>query len=431
MKLHILSLRRRRSATDKKPPKQLNHLESLIGAKTTVSRAMVPLGIMTEINLKEEIESVEIVELNEVEDLIGSHSLIYVLDRYTKQVFKLSKGENVNDDDTESDENDDTSSKVWKVENIHFGSKDEKSSASLRVLKMSTYTEHALFLLEDIHNGETYLYGRGNNAYSRLSSKENVDLSKPVFSPHIQLQNKRSRITHVGCCFSFSVCIVNNTDVHLSGQDWINNSNTGYHDWLNRAHVCTKPVKSLHCGNFHFIILLVDGSICVAGSHSSKQLILRHVTPFQEIPTSVQAGIYANLGTNCSLVTSPTNTYHFFGGSPFTVEGDDRRVKSPLITDHDSKEFPYDEVFLGREYGAFHFKHNQLLYLLGNVSGMAYNHIVRYSSLFSTQPQIVTLPNRIVFFLNRPHSAFHKKLLEKAYMENQHTISDVLIVAYH
>ncbi|KAG2377417.1 hypothetical protein C9374_009328 [Naegleria lovaniensis] len=424
MKLFILSL----SSQKKSSRKQHEYLSSLIGTTSTVSRggnhSKLPI---TEINLNDEVQQVEIDELNEVEDLVGSPSLIYVLDRYTRQVFELSSNESdrANVDDLS------TSHIKWKVEKLQFGTED--TTAHLRVLKISTYTEHALFLLEDMRTRETFLYGRGSNAYSRLSNDENIDLDQPVFSPHLQLHNNQSRVTHVGCCFSFSVCIVNDTDVHMTGQNWIDNS-TGYHNWVNRAHVCPKPVKSLHCGNFHFIILLVDGSMCVAGSYSSGQLIMTNITPFQQIPTSwsFHAGVYAKLGTNCSLLTSMSNTYHFFGGPPFKVEGDDRRVKSPLVMDHhDSKEFPYDEAFLGREYGAFHFKKNHLLYILGNANGISYNHIIRYSSLFSTQPHICTLPMHIVFYLNPTQSAFHKKLLEKVYLESQHTISDMLIATQH
>ncbi|KAF0983349.1 hypothetical protein FDP41_010414 [Naegleria fowleri] len=156
-------------------------------------------------------------------------------------------------------------------------------STSLKAIQLACYTEAMLLIVYDSIKGQYYIYGIGNNGYFRMShflgSGYVCNSFELMFDPYHQLHSKPKsppKINHVGCCYSFSICVINGHDVHITGQNWMNTSQvnliSGYHCWRNVAQSFKKKIVKMEYGDFHVVLLHEDCSVSVGGSNSSGQL---------------------------------------------------------------------------------------------------------------------------------------------------------------
>lgn len=115
-----------------------------------------------------------------------------------------------------------------KYDNIPTGKEVEFKlvpmiSHSLKVVAIAGYSDSMLLSTINVNTLEYAIYGKGNNIYCRMSVDKEADYTNfnTCFSPSTQSEisyNSNPIITHIGCCFSFSVCVINNTDVHFTGR---------------------------------------------------------------------------------------------------------------------------------------------------------------------------------------------------------------------
>ena len=239
----------------------------------------------------ENITCSEFVGCGEIAQVVATPSKVYILEKSRGVVFVLANKK---------------FSLLPLCENVEFGK-------TKSIIAISAYTDHALFLVHDRTLDCTFIYGEGSNSYQQLNNGDG-QTNKPLFCPSKEVGSGHE-VTHIGCSFSFSTCIINNHDIHLSGQNWLTSSSVaGYHSWKTKLYTCKKPVKSLHCGNFHLVAILDDHSLIVAGSNSSGQLISKSINAsFFEVPMSEMTAIYAKLGSNSCLFETAQHEYYAFG----------------------------------------------------------------------------------------------------------------------
>ncbi|KAG2393774.1 hypothetical protein C9374_007305 [Naegleria lovaniensis] len=118
------------------------------------------------------------------------------------------------------------------------------------------------------------LYGCGVNDYNQISLGE-------TFSRYPQLvdygREVGDEITHVACCFSFSLFVLNSRKLRLMGQNWVYEQDI--HQKLSNGrlspkqdfHVFDCNVKKIVTGGFHFVVLLQNGTVYGGGDNASNQ----------------------------------------------------------------------------------------------------------------------------------------------------------------
>lgn len=156
------------------------------------------------------------------------------------------------------------------------------SSPEWKAIQMAGYTEAVLIIAKS--KSQSLLYGIGDNGYYRMTHFKaqnfRCDVPEIMFDPLHNLSERLlskedGEITHVGCCYSFSVCVLNGHDVHFTGQNWLSSSKnlvSGYHCWSHRSQTMKTRVVKLECGDFHVVLLHEDHSISVAGNNNNHQL---------------------------------------------------------------------------------------------------------------------------------------------------------------
>ncbi|KAG2374087.1 hypothetical protein C9374_011166 [Naegleria lovaniensis] len=157
-------------------------------------------------------------------------------------------------------------------------------STQWKALQMHCYSEAMLIIAVNSINDNYCLFGIGSNGYYRMTKLQNEDFgcSEPqiVFDTNAHLLNaidhisgKPPRINHVGCCFSFSCCIVDDYNVHTTGQNWYTNFHEPYHCWSSVTQRMSKKVVKMDCGDFHVVLLHEDASVSIGGRNNAYQFI--------------------------------------------------------------------------------------------------------------------------------------------------------------
>ncbi|EFC39797.1 predicted protein [Naegleria gruberi] len=225
----------------------------------------------------------------------------------------------------------------------------------LEVLQISSYTEAVLFLVRDKISGESFIYGRGHNGYFRMTHDKTNDYScntiELMFEPRREMPNVGFPyvINHIGCCYSFSCCVINDTLLHFTGQNWLSGGQThvdGYFQWPTLIQDLKKPVTKLECGDFHVLALLKDGTVAVGGSNSSNQLTSDATHTYNQ-PFGVLFSNISNIfsGSNSVLYQSKVGfegklRYYFFGAKTFDFVATKEDKKKKAIRHHkDEKVF--------------------------------------------------------------------------------------------
>ena len=156
------------------------------------------------------------------------------------------------------------------------------------------------------------------NHYNNLGDGSSTGV-RLVFDPMEKNSSEFLSVTHVACCFSFSVCVVNNRQVRLSGQDWID-AQTDL-NWSHVAHTSKLDIKQISGGNFHFVCLLEDFTFLVAGSHSQNQTIGQVTTNgFQYVSLNDSIPKYVSCSSNRTLVETVDGYFKLFGSNSISSQ---------------------------------------------------------------------------------------------------------------
>ncbi|KAF0980413.1 hypothetical protein FDP41_013627 [Naegleria fowleri] len=264
-----------------------------------------------------------------------------------------------------------------------------------KVIGLASYTEHALFIVKDTNRNQTVLYGIGSNLYrqlcdkhelSKLGGQEGKHVKFPVmiFDPSKEIKDStygstdsRYTITHVGCAFSFSVCVINNIHVHMSGQNWLKEGSE--HNWSDHLITTDCPVKQVACGNFHVCILTQDNRVWTGGSCYDGQCIKEHAligcNPLAFCST------HAYAGSDNLLLKSAFGFYHIYGSNDFfprthhlTVNEIERKYGLPVSDEDDAIVKPIinpfkleiEDLELNRNYLCYRFKNSSIVLFKGS-----------------------------------------------------------------
>ncbi|EFC39779.1 predicted protein [Naegleria gruberi] len=346
---------------------------------------------IVDVNVKKMIREYNIPALREIGCIVSSLSTLWVMDRWSRKIYTIT---------------DDEQPKEMEI--------GKKFNEALRAVEIATYTDHAIILMEDVKTGETYLFGHGSKELQRF--KDDADLSQPIFIPHKELKPS-SRITHISCCFSYSVCVIDNRDIHICGQNWnSSSSNATPHNWSNLVYRCPEDVISLKSGNFFFIAVLKDGRIVSGGSNGYNETTQPRTV--KDVCVNDNLGfpvVSVGLGSCLSVLKSKSGNYHIFGRTK-SKYGTERQLKESLCVEEDrSRTIPYDEVFVERDVEVMHYKDNSMLMIMNDSPCL-----IRYSQIPTPNCQFQVLPQGIVFYskgaqvlqqllhsaLNRPKSRF-------------------------
>ncbi|KAL9647678.1 hypothetical protein ABK040_015167 [Willaertia magna] len=168
---------------------------------------------------------------------------------------------------------------------VTLSTTDYSTFTSKQVLKVNFFNNNPVKLLAcgahytlfASENNE--LYGCGSNDYKQLD----VTISDNHINTPRKINYQKTEndiISHLACCFSYSIMITNNSEVRLSGQNWVYSSTYSRSDVLvDSRHVFKRvfhtftqsKVKKICSGGFHFVILLENGQCYGAGDSSSCQ----------------------------------------------------------------------------------------------------------------------------------------------------------------
>ncbi|KAL9651544.1 hypothetical protein ABK040_001490 [Willaertia magna] len=315
-----------------------------------------------------------------------------------------------------------------------------------KVLSSSAYVTNALFVVYDKALKQQVLYSQGFNSYGQLYESTETDDSShvtPEKIPHLkpklsfQPENPIDNVTHVGCAYSFAVCIVNNVDIHLSGQNWLKET-FSTHVWKNKvASVPTgRTVRSLKCGNFHIVIILDDFTLFVGGSNGNGQLPIINTsdyrTCFYHVTSFHAENVYSASDSN--FFTSLDKKYFGFGdldylGGMRKSETDYYASKELMIPSNLSNKFELKECSFGRDFVLMRLQDEKLknyLFVKGRAysgSSVTFNHIFTIDSIAPTTRsgndkfQTLTIsggPNCIIFLIEENVPSFYlDKLLRR------------------
>jgi len=259
-----------------------------------------------------------------------------------------------------------------------------------RAVYMTFYTESTLFIARNAKDDSFAIFAEGNNSYYRLSRFKPEDYlpTKPemVFSPSEHLKQSDRVVTSIGCCYSFSACVLDETEVHMTGQDWMCGGDLvqGYHCWSKVLQRFTKKIVKMECGDFHIILMHEDGSISVGGSNSSNQFTVSHpgVSPFYEIPLNVLSVKNVLSASNGALFVTGKDELIISGRSieGFTYEDKESEPKIFKGIQLEAKdhflENPFD-IQMSRDYVITRFPEEPHLMLL---SGRLYHYGTCYTN---------------------------------------------------
>ncbi|KAG2381900.1 hypothetical protein C9374_005692 [Naegleria lovaniensis] len=170
------------------------------------------------------------------------------------------------------------------------------------------------------------LYGIGSNDYGQFhvnGSSSHKHNATPYFINYGKKQG--DKITHIACCFSFSIIVTNGTELRLAGQDWVTDggSHNSYlvhsrHVASNIFHTFKSPVQEVRAGAFHFVAVLKDGTVYGSGSNSREQLGQSFTrNGIQQIALNHPLMTSACCGSDCCLLISNNGEIQKLGESRY------------------------------------------------------------------------------------------------------------------
>ncbi|KAF0982367.1 hypothetical protein FDP41_011297 [Naegleria fowleri] len=372
-------------------------------------------------------------------------------------------------------------------------------STNLRVKEIASYTEAVLFVVKDVTTQENFIYGMGNNGYYRMAFSREEDLycSRPelMFAPKKEIVDVNGytkynplEISQCGCCFSFSLCIIDYHDVHFTGQNWVRCkdeylSNNAYHSWKFMVQRFKKRVVKMECGDFHSVVLHDDQTVSVAGSNSSNQLTtydtFENDVPFVNIPLNYLrvSNVYSGSNTVFYLFEENEQKEFYFCGSKKNFIGEystnttskpmleHKLVKFNMSNSDEANHHGFDyfsnifdaqftrDLFLGRS-----ICNPKLIYLTGNsyYCGIQYHGTFfdiskiipfdkyskgmfprsREADFYKTIVKIVLQHSGYVIYLDYTEGLvlhFFKKLLKATNTSNpnNHLLLDIIVSTHH
>jgi len=148
----------------------------------------------------------------------------------------------------------------------------EIDTGDVIVKDMSAFTYGVLYLTSDRLHQQTSLFGGCKNFYNNLGReneglKANYEDFRHLFTPPAG-----RTITHIGSAFSFSVCVIDREEVHVSGQNTMKKRT-----WDEVYHRSDKPIRDLVCGGFTIALLQQDFSI-VLFTDVGNETLTRHLS---------------------------------------------------------------------------------------------------------------------------------------------------------
>ncbi|KAL9643565.1 hypothetical protein ABK040_016847 [Willaertia magna] len=300
-----------------------------------------------------------------------------------------------------------------------------------KVLDISSNTVHCLFLVLDTHTNRQVIFGVGFNSNKQLGQYEKISdntekaryLEFPilVYDPIEYRNNDKDQVTHIGCCYSFSVCVVNDNEIHLSGQNWLSGTSVVEHDWNSLLVKTKEKVRAVVCGNFHVCILLMNGNVLTGGSSNSGQTIIPNsVELFEYVPTIFNS-ISGFAGSEFLLLLHEEGFYHCYGKVedyfPYENYREEqnlhvRKVLSPM------NGLTIDQLQMSGTYGAFIykekpnvilFKGNSYDYGSGSLNQKVIELTKETNEALSSGFEYVAGPNSIIIYSNASNQEMFEK----------------------
>nr|CAG4718182.1 unnamed protein product [Naegleria fowleri] len=312
----------------------------------------------------------------------------------------------------------------------------EFGTRTQRIVKyMDSFTNGCIFLVYDVKKQRNVLYGEESNYYDNLGNSDS-DQVRLIFDPHMMMNNDHYHsstslsVTHVACCFSFSVCVVNRRDIRVSGQDWIDAKYPTI--WKNSQFTTPCDVKDIRGGNFHFICLLVDGSIVAGGSFSREHSLcgttqgsIHHFT----IPFRIESFSCSSSRTLIELENdqSSHNDFLLYGSNTFAQT----QTKAHCLTIPNRPDLKPKSVLMFRETFVFKLSSDPTrLIVATDSSNMG---LVKLSDYFSIRDiyrdgiGISSYTNALVLFCNPEHASLMQRRLEDLISKRGEALSDISI----
>jgi len=338
------------------------------------------------------------------------------------------------------------------------------SDTNLMVEQMAFYTDAIMFVARDLEGYK--LFGHGKNGYYRMThfKETSYDTSVPseVFNVAKDLKEPKTtggQITHIGCCYSFSVCVIDGTDVHVTGQNWMSNAtnlDSGYHCWSNLLQRLKTKVVKMDCGDFHVVFLHEDGSVSVGGSNSSNQLTKYYNnsfgnTPIYTIPINILNCVDMYSGSNSVMYVTNKNQMYIAGKNFTSLNYDTsdnclvKKLKLPTDEEQVLLEAKYS-----RDYATIRLENKpHIVYMLGSsyygskqydLDEMDLRKIVPYSYsvgkcseilFYRNLVQVIPMPTGYVIYCNNKamdrNLFFDRLLLSTSLTENTKLLFDIVI----
>ena len=209
-------------------------------------------------------------------------------------------------------------------------------STSTRAELMAFYTDAILFVGRDEQSYK--IFGLGENSYFRITQHacetdtqfRKIQIAFDVSSQTNNYPDTIRTVTHIGCCFSFSCCVVNGIYVHMCGQNWMEGNVdlvNRYHCWSRLLQKMDVKVSKMECGDFHVVLLHEDGSISFGGRdlyNSSVVPPASVVLPFSKVNMNHLKASNVFSGSNSFLVVFGNGLHQYFGdktSGQFTENG--------------------------------------------------------------------------------------------------------------
>jgi len=206
-------------------------------------------------------------------------------------------------------------------------------SSSMRVEQMAFYTEAILFVGRDDHQ-QYKIFGLGDNNYFRMThfcesntKYTTIQQAFDVTTQTIAYPDVIRKVTQIGCCYSFSCCVVNGIYVHMSGQNWVHGNPDligSYHCWSRLLQKMDVKVSKMECGDFHVVLLHEDGSISVGGRSIFSRVTLESASvPFSKMKMNFPKACNIFCGSNSILTVFENGSHKYFGsGNLLNIENE-------------------------------------------------------------------------------------------------------------
>ncbi|KAG2382871.1 hypothetical protein C9374_004838 [Naegleria lovaniensis] len=104
---------------------------------------------------------------------------------------------------------------------------------------------------------KTYLYGGCKNFFNNLGVVERSTSMDEEDFRLLYTPEEGSTITHIASAFSFSICVLNRTDIHCCSTSW---------EWSTKQFSTPKPIIHVACSGFFVACILQDFTVLVANS---------------------------------------------------------------------------------------------------------------------------------------------------------------------